>query len=248
MPHEIESFPDCKSDLKSNLVVGCSSITHSRVIRSRGNPVRSSEYDLVIEDHRSRQPHGVQPTGRQFMRHCQCHHDQLQNEKVAICSCGGDIAHAPLLPYPRLDWPCTQPSSRRKKLTWPIQKLPEQATTAQPYTDAKMLVKVLNELGIGNWVCEWYPTSQVAHKITQFVGTRNGAPVITHMAWNNGGYHFIVCDTIVRTRGKVYGDFCDPGDGTARTFPLVEGQNVNYDKNGSIAGALTGWVVYRTGA
>ncbi|MBP9907021.1 MAG: hypothetical protein KBF66_15835 [Rhodoferax sp.] len=170
------------------------------------------------------------------------------NMKKWLLAVAGAILPAPTLAVPSFGLALHATVKSEKEVDLAYSKVTGKSYDGTTYTDAKMLVKVLNELGIGNWVCEWYPTSQVAHKITQFVGTRNGAPVITHMAWNNGGYHFIVCDTIVRTRGKVYGDFCDPGDGTARTFPLVQGQNVNYDKNGSIAGALTGWVVYRTRA
>jgi hypothetical protein len=130
-------------------------------------------------------------------------------------------------------------------------------------TSALLLPKVLNELGIGTWVAEWIPQAQLADRIKFSVYGRNGAPVIALVYWRNSQTgHFVVCDTVVRSKGAIVADICDPWDTAVRTIPLTSGSPVVYQADtasglvdfgqthytaSSSTGDMNGWFIHRAG-
>jgi hypothetical protein len=154
---------------------------------------------------------------------------------------------SPMLAVPSMGAAVSSTIKSEQEVDAAYAKVTGQPYDGTTYTDALQLQTVLSELGIGKWVCEFFSQTQLAKKISQLVGSPTGFPVITHVMWNSGGAHFVVCDTVVRTQGKVYADMCDPGDASANTVALIDGQPIPYQDATGSQGSLSGWIVYRKG-
>jgi hypothetical protein len=141
--------------------------------------------------------------------------------------------------------------------------------SGQPYngsttTNATILPKVLNELGIGTWTSTCLSATAIADSIkTNFSGS-TGAPMILLLHWTSGSGHFVVCDSVSKSGGDVYANICDPWDGQVRTPKLSSGQETTYTTDAPgfhvdffqthhdyakvDVGKADGWVICRTGA
>lgn len=139
--------------------------------------------------------------------------------------------------------------------------------TGQPYDGSKpsdmfQLAKVMNELGIGNWVVQQYSGNELGKKIGQCVSGPGSAPIMVHVWWRTNSGHFIVCDEAAREGNDTVADFCDPWDASVRTLSISSGGAIEYPVNtntGSIdfggshhdysqakVGDFSGWIAYRT--
>ncbi|MDR3497055.1 MAG: hypothetical protein P4L82_20860 [Ancalomicrobiaceae bacterium] len=143
-------------------------------------------------------------------------------------------------------------------------KLTGKAYDGSQYTDMDVLVKILNELGIGRWSMECVPAARFAGKLMLQTHGPKAAPLMAHVQWRTGGAHFVVCDEVDFEDNKLVADFCDPWDASVKTLAISPGAGVAYDtKTGPDVfsflsphhdyaagkmGDLTGWIAYRTAA
>ena len=112
----------------------------------------------------------------------------------------------------------------------------------QAGSNPKVMVDVLNGMGLGTWAVEWPPVTGVGGRIAQLVGvdqfglgitginalTRN-YPVILACYWTGGGGHAIVVDTVTKVPAMgTYATICDPWDANVHFERIDSGKPFTY--------------------
>ena len=122
-----------------------------------------------------------------------------------------------------------------------------------------VMVKVLNDLGIGNWAIKWPGVNDVGDKIARYVGIdqfglgptganaiRRGYPVILACYWKDGkggfkGGHAIVVDTVTRVPLLgTHATICDPWDADIHFEKIETGKPFTYKPTKAIGINLWG--------
>jgi len=100
------------------------------------------------------------------------------------------------------------------------------------YSVAGQFPEVLRRLGLGTWERVFVAETDVYTTIKAAIDAGN--PVITRVAWNSGGAHFVCIDEVHETAGGGKLCVCDPWDGELRLVDGAANSVVNYDPTGFV--------------